>query len=307
MRATPFHKGQHCRDEELTAELGACPLCGFSGERASVLTVQRHPAVVLLECPQCHGASASRMPKPEVLERYYAGYYDQGDTPVEKVTFSRPDRFARHIHRLCSPTPSSSEIRVLDFGGGDGSLSLALADRLVRSGADRVSIDLVDYAEPAQAVRPGVTVRHARSVSDVGAGGHHIVLASAIVEHLPDPSPELLKLFSLMAPGGFFYARTPWMVPLLRIVERLGRPFDFTFPAHVHDMGRRYWEGVPRHLTVDSSRYTLVHSGPSVVETGLSDAPLRTVAAHVLKAPARVWRGWPFVGGWEVVYRLTRT
>jgi len=56
-----------------------------------------------------------------------------------------------------------------------------------------------------------------------------------------------------------------------------------------------------------------VISGPSPIETALLEHPVRTVAAMVLKVPARVERIvgtskkkdpiWTLVGGWELLYR----
>jgi 2-polyprenyl-3-methyl-5-hydroxy-6-metoxy-1,4-benzoquinol methylase len=302
MRVAIHQSGRLCSEEQLFAGSDSCPLCGFAGNRKSLLHIQRSPIVLLLTCPQCKGASASRMPKPDVLTDYYSQYYEH-ETSHNNVTFYQPQRFAKHILRLMAPVTSQSQsVRILDFGGGDAALSLAIAEQLAGQ-TEQVDIDLVDFELGAAVNRAGVSLHHGKTLADVRYETYDIVLASAVMEHLPDPSPALTRLFSLIGSGGHLYARTPWMAPILGVAERLGLNFDFTFPGHVHDMGKHYWENVCRHIPVDQSQYSLRHSAPSVVETGFDEAPLRTITAHLIKAPSRLWSGWSFVGGWEVVYQ----
>ncbi len=79
---------------------------------------------------------------------------------------------------------------------------------------------------------------------------------------------------------------------------------DFTYPAHLHDLGRGFWNGILGRLALDS-QYRIRHSATSIVETVFSEAPVRTVAAHALKLPSHLFPSWPFVGGWEVVFERT--
>jgi len=233
------------------------------------------------------------------LAAYYDGYYVHA---TGKITFDNPARFARHIFGFIGRAPRS-EFRILDFGGGDGALSTALTELLLPAGVRRATIDLVDREEPAPASQPlAVSIRHARALTDISEPGYDLVLASAIIEHLPEPRPDLTRLFDFLRPGGLLYARTPWMAPIFRICAPLGLPFDFTYPAHVHDLGREFWENLTTSLSLDNSRYRLRHSSPSIVETAFSQAPLRSLVAYAMKAPWRVFPGWCFIGGWEVVF-----
>jgi hypothetical protein len=91
---------------------------------------------------------------------------------------------------------------------------------------------------------------------------------------------------------------------LLRILQRIGLPVDFTYPAHVHDMGEAYWSRILRLLPPPFQHYSVVWSRPSIVETTLRKNPMRTVAAYVMKAPWRILGNrYQFVGGWEVLIR----
>lgn len=299
VRSTAHHSGAHCTEQELLPASTGCPFCGFPGERAVALQLQQAPAVELRRCPVCDGASASRMPSAERLDSYYAAYFTHDG---EKVTFDLPPaRFARHILGLM-PRFAVMHARILDFGGGDGTLSAAAAALLLARGAESVHIDVVDYQAPSPSPGEGITISHARSTTELPEADYDLVLASSIVEHLPEPRPELQRLFSAIAPGGFFYARTPWIVPVFRLLGKAGIRGDFTYPAHLHDLGREFWERIVGCLPLEAEAYRQRHSAPSIVETGFARAPVRTLAAHLLKAPARVFPSWPFVGGWEVVF-----
>ncbi len=299
MRSTVYHSGRRCTDIEIFGPSRLCPFCGFSGDRNKLLRIQGSPEVLLLNCPSCGAASASRMPKPETLSAYYSGYYSNSD---KKFTFYNPDRFANHIFRLIDRSSQRPDFHILDFGGGDGTISVGVAKLLLGTGLRSGKIDLVDYQELPPPDRPrAIGIAYARSLSEILPGRYDLVLASSIIEHLPDPRPDLERLFSALASGGLFYARTPWMAPVFQLYERLRLPFDFTYPAHVHDLGRTFWENLPSHISGDSA-YRLRHSQPSPVESAFRQAPLRTVAAHLMKSPCRVLRDWRFVGGWEVLF-----
>jgi len=303
LSSTAYHSGQHCPANELLAPLPECPICGFDGQRKRVLTIQRDPDVYLLDCPNCRASSASQMPKPETLARYYSEYRQDTDS---KVTFFSPARFAAHIIQLAGPRWKQPTIRILDFGGADGSLSLAIADLLARRGENNptsIAIDLIDYSQRAGIPHhPSISVRQLSSLSETAREAYDLVIASSVMEHIPQPAPEFKALFEALAQNGCFYARTPWIVPVLQIFERLGVGFDFTYPAHVHDMGRHFWEGILR-LSGDHSQVRLRHTSPSPVETRFGQDPIRTIAAYILKAPWHIAPSfYQLVGGWEVMF-----
>lgn len=239
------------------------------------------------------------MPKPETLSAYYSGYYSHSDN---KFTFHDAERFAHHVFNLIGCSSKRTEFHILDFGGGDGTISVGLANLLLGTGIRSVQIELVDYQELPLPDRTGaIYIGYNRSLSEMQPARYDLVLASSIIEHLPEPRPELDRLFSALAAGGVLYARTPWMAPIFQLYERFGLPFDFTYPAHVHDLGKAFWENLSSHISSDST-YSLRQSQPSPVESALGQAPFRTVAAHLMKLPGRLFRDWRFVGGWEVLF-----
>lgn len=301
VRASWFHSGAHLDDGQLDPPDIACPLCLSTNPRSPVFRLQASPDVDLLSCTACGGYSASRMPTPEALRRYYREYYKGTE---QHVTFDLPERLALHILRRAFPTVLKRRIDLLDFGGGDADITRRIANRLLELGATGVRILLVDYnTEVRPSDSPQVSLDRVESLEGVETAAFDLVLASAILEHIPRPRRDLLLLLNALRPGGVFYARTPSVVPLLKVARLCGVPYDFTFPGHVHDLGQKFWASILRHLLLEHS-IVVLDARPSLVETTLGIHPLRTAAAHLLKAPWRVLgRSYGLVGGWEVFFR----
>jgi len=293
---------RHLTRSELVDATGACPICLADLPRRQAVRVQADPDVFMLACPRCRACSASHMPRPEVLARYYADFYDGHG--ARQVTFSDPTRFANHIVGSLPRDATWRELRLLDFGGGDGSLSRRIAERLIARGRARhVSIVVVDFLPGENAAGGALSVRFQLPDEPLG-DAYHLVLASAILEHVPHLHRLLPALYGALAPAGLFYARTPYAIPLARFVPRL----DLGYPAHLHDMGSPFWNRLQK--TFEWSGRVLA-SRPSLVAGTLTGDPVRTIAAVALKLPAHVesvlsprrrhGRLWHLVGGWEVL------
>ena len=192
---------------------------------------------------------------------------------------------------------------MLDFGGGDGSISHAVAVEIAKRSSTPVDIVVVDFNKSLVVpTDPRVTLSHVSGIQEIPEGQKFaLVLASAILEHLPEPAEITRKLLSMLTSGGYFYARTPYMAPLLRLFSRVHIGYDFTFPAHFHDLGQEFWDHILPTLRMASGEWTLVRSRPSVVETSFSEDFGRTVLSHVMKAPWWIFRrSYRLLGGWEV-------
>jgi SAM-dependent methyltransferase len=295
------HTGRHLPEELLEPPLTACPLCGAKA-RTPLVSLQEAPVVELLACTNCRGASVSRMPKPEALDDYYSTYYEDR----QGVATDDPDRWGRHIAAYCA---AARELSVLDFGGGDGSIGVATAIAALAPGG-KADVTVIDYEQKrAPATPDAVTLQWVPALDRLAAGTFDVVLASAVLEHLPDPVPTLVELLGRVAPGGTFYARTPFAAPLMRLAKRAHIPLGFGFPAHLHDMGQPFWDGLLGWLPLRAGQleFTQIASRPTPTATSLRAHPLRTTVAAMLKAPWRLLGSrYAFVGGWESVYRAGR-
>jgi 2-polyprenyl-3-methyl-5-hydroxy-6-metoxy-1,4-benzoquinol methylase len=303
--ATGFHKGMHVERSDIYEAIDACPVCRSRQARQAIFEIQEEPKIDMLLCTACDAASASYMPRRELLERYYAQYYKPNS---DTYTFDNPQRFGRHLLGFMPGIEKVPSLRILDFGGGDGSLAFAMA-QVLQDRAGRpipITIEVVDYATPRDPGAASVSIIGRRDLTEV-QGSFNVILASAILEHIPDAHSAIRGLAALAHTGAFMYARTPYVMPIARLVPTI----DITYPAHVHDMGPAFWQ---RFIETFKLRARLVSSRPSLVETNLLEAPLRTVAAHVLKFPAlaelklfsrnRPPR-WKLVGGWEAVLQFS--
>jgi Methyltransferase domain len=296
MLLTVHQKGVHLSENDLQPEEAACPVCGYTGNRPPVIVLQRDPPVSLLAC-RCGCMSASRMPQPDVLKEYYRGYYAAADGTA---TFDGSDRFARHLFRLLSDAPKN-DLRILDFGGGvDATISRSLARQFTGMGTRRVEIALVDYNASCQRDWGAVTVDCYHSLQEAG-DGFDLVIASAVVEHIPYPRDTILGLLNSLSARGRAYFRTPNVASIVLLASRFGVHMDFTYPGHLHDMGQAFWENLPVSLGLDGD-FSLIRSRPSIAETEFRVHPSRTAIALAFKLPWLLLRNhYTMVGGWEAV------
>jgi SAM-dependent methyltransferase len=292
-------------EDSLMAVRESCPFCACE-TRARVGIVQRRPEVVLLQCAGCKAASVSRFPTDGALAKYYReDFYakDYSKSHSRAVTFDNTGRFGTYLAGVFCKHVERPDIRILDFGGGDGTLAVRVAERMIRAGVSKVSITVVDYERPLCTVSCNdISISRVDSLEQAPAGSHDLVIASAVLEHVPRPQEVLPALLRQIAPGGIFYARTPNVVAFVKWFSRLGLQWDFLFPAHLFDFGQDFWE---QFFQNEASReFELLKSTPSIVETSFRDHFLTTVAAYSLKSPwYLLGTRYKLVGGWEVFAR----
>lgn len=307
MDNTIFHPGKILKKSELYYAGERCHICLSRAKRKSVFSLQEDPEVSLLFCENCKGLSADYMPTEQALIDYYKDYYYHYDSTHNKITFQDPERFAKHILKFMEIKNFDDEIRILDFGGGDGSLALAAAEFILKDKDIFIDITVVDYHTHTQKgyEKKNINIKYGTDIN-ILHGKYNIVLASAILEHIPEVNPVLKKLFSFVAPGGYFYARTPDRYALKKIIKSL----DFKFPQHVHDMGSSFWNRIVETFNIDA---VIVSSKPSIVQTEFKKAFLMTLAAYLFKIPAYIEQIlfekkkdmlWKFSGGWEIVLKM---
>jgi SAM-dependent methyltransferase len=305
MQQFRLHRPLHMAESQLAPPDPACPLCG-SNDRSPVYVIQQDPIVRFLKCASCGAVSASRIPTTDALEAYYAGYYGSNLFPSgsEQVTFDDARRFGKHLAKRVERYGRRSSIKILDFGGGDGTVALRTAEQLIESGLESVAITVVDpSATVVQAADPRISLSGQTTLDGLSASAYDLVIASAVIEHLPHPRAFLDSLLDLVDPGGIFYARTPYRVPFIKWFTRLGIEWATMYPAHIHDLGQDFWEAYFDRI-VSSPSLKLLESRPSIVESSFRGHVLRTLIAYALKAPwYLLGKRYTLVGGWEVLVR----
>ena len=162
---------------------------------------------------------------------------------------------------------------------------------------DRVAITVVDYEKSlCSSELTQITLSHYDSLYDMSGAEFDIVIASAVLEHLPNLGKDWKALVSLLAAGGAMYVRTPYKYPLFQFLRRFGIELEVEFPEHIWDLGKEFY------CNLAGGNLTLAVSKPSLVENSFRKNFLQCLAAYVLKLPWYICHAWPFVGGWEAVF-----
>jgi SAM-dependent methyltransferase len=246
------------------------------------------------------------MPTPQFLAEYYGNYYEPKGP---KITFpSSPGRLARHIAQATLGGFMGLKLRILDFGGGDGTIAKEVALAWLASHPNAtVKIVVADYLEPAPFTKDRVEFSSVRRLEQALPCGFDLIIASAILEHVPDLAATLPVLFRAAAPGGMVYIRVPWVLPL----KRWFRSAPLLWPMHIHDLGPSFWNRLPERGILIGDVYL---SRPPLSETEFRRHFLLTGLSYLMKLPTRLelllrhrpkdhW--WRLVAGWEVVYRVS--
>jgi SAM-dependent methyltransferase len=313
LQAAVGNPSQHMREDQLGPTLDRCPVCDAS-HTLPRLSLQFSPDVILLRCGYCDAGFASRMPTPEALKEYYASYYHvpkYADLVQSNVHFSRPDRLARHIAQCLSLRRNRmANLRLFDFGGGDGTIAILLGQQILDAGeSGRVEITVVDYPSPRPVHDSRLAICGVHGVESLDEAAFDVGIASASLEHVPDLRATLVRLLNAIRPGGRLYIRTPYFEPVIRLARLIGLNIDFGYPAHLYDLGEMFWRSMPEKVGKVglAGRYFVHCSRPAIVESSWRSAPFRTLVAHMLKAPWWLIGGkYALVGGWEVVIERGR-
>lgn len=299
IKITGFNKGFLVGEQDLRPRENGCPVCQ-NQDRQKVFELQKSPDIHLLHCNNCYAVSASRLPTDKFLEQYYKSYYDNKKSGV---TFGNIHRFAQHIFKQVKGISKKDSLHLLDFGGGSGHISYLVAEKLYGLKKNRIGITVtvVDYNDKTVASTiPGIQMQHSRDLQTIKNQRFDLIFASAIIEHIPYPAESLAIMLACLNEEGFFYARTPYVLPLLKAAHRFGIFLDFAYPSHIHDLGARFWENIILESWINGN-FAIIKSQPSMVETSFRESIPRATLAYLLKFPWRFFpRSYKYVGGWEI-------
>jgi 2-polyprenyl-3-methyl-5-hydroxy-6-metoxy-1,4-benzoquinol methylase len=303
--ASVYQKSQHLGENQLYPPEMACLFCG-SQNRYPIYLLQKKPDIFLLKCENCKAASASRLPTKDTLDRYYRNYYS---TPYfigkkEKVACDNVHEFSFNIaKKILKYIDKASAINILDFGGGDGSITLKIAEQLIFENCPKISITVVDYNKILAITNdPRISIECQRDIDSLSPGSADFVMMNAVIEHIPHPKEVIDRLTTVLKEGGIIYFRTPFIEPFLKIFDLFKiHLLDFTFPAHIHDLGMDFWETGFVKLMYPNN-YSILLSNPSGIDSTFRKNIIRTLAACIVKSPWYLFgNSYKYVGGWEVL------
>jgi 2-polyprenyl-3-methyl-5-hydroxy-6-metoxy-1,4-benzoquinol methylase len=291
--STIYHRGKFINKTECQ-KIKECPYCKSN----SLEVVKREENTshgYWMRCEKCCLNFVNEVPYIWVLDNYYLNYYSIDSE--QKVTADNPIRIAKRIYNKVSSDlirRKDTCIKILDWGGGDGTLSVLLAGNYLKD--FKVEITNVDYhaQNNSNSVNyPNINYQAIKNLDEINEE-FDLIICSAILEHVPSINENVNLLFKLLSPKGCIYFRTPYMIPFKRV---LGKFQDMTYPAHIYDIGYDFYEFIASEYGVKT-----IYLGPSVIETALCQNFLRTLLSFFFKVPyIFLGRKWKFVGGVEFV------
>ncbi|MDX4050851.1 methyltransferase domain-containing protein [Aliarcobacter skirrowii] len=167
---------------------------------------------------------------------------------------------------------------------------------------------IIDYENTEMKVDGNIVINSKRELSDIVYESYDFVIASAVLEHIPDFYKTITTLFSMVKENGYFYARTPYVEPFMRLSNKI----DMTYPGHLYDLGGNYWNNIIKTYNLNA---VILNSRPSIVESGFNQSFFRTLMAYILKVPGYLESKffptknkiyWKWVGGWEIYLKFPK-
>ena len=287
---------------DLENQASSCPFCNETNTVGTGVYAQDEPPVEYLKCHSCLAYFSDRVPTARYLERFYHHALYEG-------TISKSEALARRlaksilsgsVHTELADT--CSELSVMDFGGGSGSLGLAIRHRL---GRPDTRVTLVDLYEPREGL--GINFLTPGELINSHDSSFDLIVLSAVIEHLAQPGAVIADLYKRVRSGGFIYFRAPSLFPLGKV-----RPNLLRWPEHLSDLPPRFWYALPHLL---KWKVEIVKSRPSQTSDRYQDNFIAALLANFMKLPGHLesfisaftdWRYRPnyqCAGGWDIVYR----
>ncbi len=284
----------------------SCGCCGNTSFK-SLIPLRNKPSINYIKCEHCKAITYDYIYSQQGIDEMYQSsdyYQDYEKHGTSKITFYGAERIAKHILKHIK-IEKKNTISVLDFGGGDGAIAYSIAELLLRKFICKdVNIIVVDYNEILyDASNPHIHISRCFPLETIHNDTFEIVIASAVIEHLPVPGSYVKKLFDIAAQNGYIYFRTPYVYPIYKALKKLGINYDTGFPGHIWDLGEEWWCNAASLIGYSESKVKLIHSRPSIVEKSLKAEFIKALAAYIMKSIWYLNHKWKYVGGWETIYQ----
>lgn len=189
------------------------------------LLVPDHQAAAVQQ-PELHKRSGSEFHYREHYQ-HDAEVFDYFQPPDDAATRHE----ARRLHEMIATQVPADTVRLLDVGCGNA----WVAGRFLPRGMEVYSLDITSV-NPAKAWERYPDPRHMPLVADVYAlpfkeGFFDTIIASEIIEHVPDPASFIDKLLSVLRVGGKLIVTTPYREKITySLCVHCNRPT----PQHAH-------------------------------------------------------------------------
>ena len=180
MKSTLFNQVSIVEEQHLERENKKCVFCNHSKFK-NIYQIQNKPQVMLKQCLNCYACMTSRFPTKNYLVTYYQNYYKSFGNNDDCITFQHHYRFGKYLSHKIGKYIKKKAISILDFGGGDGSMSVSLAKELINKGFNKIDILVIDLnAFKSKKVNKNITIKYKNDIPtekekhyDIDHSKHH--------------------------------------------------------------------------------------------------------------------------------------
>jgi len=171
-----------------------CPACHATGPRH----FGRKGSFEILSCQEC-GTIYTSNTSGSSQAQSYDGYYTSENLSVPDFIHKRLDEIVAGFsgYRVYN--------RMLEIGFGAGSLLAAAA----RAGWNVEGVEVSESAAKHGEAQGFRTFRGELSEARFEAGSFDLVVATELLEHVPDPGSMICEIARVLRPGGLFWGTTP--------------------------------------------------------------------------------------------------
>jgi SAM-dependent methyltransferase len=280
--------------ENLNKEIKKCPNCGNNNQN-NTLILQTKPLVNMIKCSICKLAYANQMPNETFLKNLY-------DPKIYKSFLTNnSDNTKKLAEKIYNKTKfKNKNVKILDYGGGNGELSKQIIELLNKNNINAESL-VVDIHNSTNGEK--IYFKSVENFKD-DQNAYDLILASAVLEHLPNFRDVLENLLSKLENDGYFYCRTPWEFELSKLMKF----YKIKWPRHLYDIGGDFWINFFRN----KKDFNIVMSETSVTEISKKNI-FKYLIAQFLKNISKFefyikknkisLPRWPFVGGWDLIVK----